>query len=245
MPTSSDSPVDPKSQSKPRVRIGVPHMSTGGKPPRPQFKLIDDEAEEASHDNEDDDDDEYESSFIDDLDVDKESPTPAPREATVQTTSTHSQDEVASSSSSRNKAGRETTPLTTRSQAKKLASTSTLSEDNGSGSSKAKGIRSSAIEKPPGDPGSQTQVATRPSGSETMPAITPELYDEFLKYRAALSEYIEFIVLSPNSSHPSLSRQNEMLSTPDSKRVAFEASYQSNDPMEVDEEEAEGSPQWV
>ncbi|KAJ7478871.1 hypothetical protein B0H11DRAFT_2234011 [Mycena galericulata] len=218
-------------------------MSTGGKPPRPQTKLIDDEAEEASQDDDDEDEDEYESSFIDDVDIDKETPTPAPREATGRTASTHSQDEVVSSTSSRNKAHRETTPLITRSQAKKIASTATLS-DNGkppsnkrqlntlghslSGSSKAKGIQSSAIEKPPGDPGSQTQLATRPSGFESMPAFTPDLYDEFskfLKYRAAQSE------------------QNEMLSTPDSKRVAFKASDQAKDPMEVAEEEAEGSPQ--
>ncbi|KAJ7444407.1 hypothetical protein B0H11DRAFT_1931147 [Mycena galericulata] len=234
MPTSSHSPVELKSQHKPRVRIGVPHMSTGGKPPRPQTKLIDDEAEEASQDDDDEDEDEYESSFIDDVDIDKEvlipwsrTPTPAPREATGRTASTHSQDEVVSSTSSRSKAHRETTPLITRSQAKKIASTATLS-DNGSGSSKAKGIQSSAIEKPPGDPGSQTQLATRPSGFESMPAFTPDLYDEFskfLKYRAAQSE------------------QNEMLSTPDSKRVAFKASDQAKDPMEVDEEEAEGSPQ--
>ncbi|KAJ7442068.1 hypothetical protein B0H11DRAFT_1932574 [Mycena galericulata] len=172
MPTSSDSPVELKSQRKPRVRIGVPHMSTGGKPPRPN--LIDDEAEEASQDDDDEDEDEYESSFIDDVDVDKEvlipwsrTPTPAPREATGRTASTHSQDEVVSSTSSRNKAR----------QAKKIASTATLSEDNGSGRSKAKGIQSSAIEKPPGDPSSQTQLATRPSGSESMPAITPDLYE--------------------------------------------------------------------
>ncbi|KAJ7433941.1 hypothetical protein B0H11DRAFT_2258858 [Mycena galericulata] len=36
-----------------------------------------------------------------------------------------------------------------------------------------------------------------------------------------------------------------MLSTPDSKRVAFKASDQANDPMEVDEEEAEGSDELV
>ncbi|KAJ7491655.1 hypothetical protein B0H11DRAFT_1911920 [Mycena galericulata] len=102
----------------------------------------------------------------------------------------------------------------------------------GFSSGRLTGIRSSAIEKPPGDPGIQTQLATRPSGSQSIPGLTPELYAEFIKYREALSD-----------SHPSWSRQNEMMSTPNPKGVAFEASKQSNDTMEVDEEEAEGSPQ--
>ncbi|KAJ7504084.1 hypothetical protein B0H11DRAFT_1905961 [Mycena galericulata] len=112
------------------------------------------------------------------------------------------------------------------------------------------GIRSSAIEKPPGDPGIQTQLATRPSGSQSIPGLTPELYacmvfDESLAVVVTVRMYSEFIKYREalSDSHPSWSRQNEMMSTPNPKRVAFEASKQSNDTMEVDEEEAQGSPQ--
>ncbi|KAJ7497791.1 hypothetical protein B0H11DRAFT_1909774 [Mycena galericulata] len=103
------------------------------------------------------------------------------------------------------------------------------------------GIRSSAIEKPPGDPGIQTQLATRPSGSQSIPGLTPELYacmvfDESLAVVVTVRMYSEFIKYREALSDVGESRSRLQNSLTTLCMSLFLT-------REVDEEEAEGSPQ--
>ncbi|KAJ7448873.1 hypothetical protein B0H11DRAFT_2332895 [Mycena galericulata] len=211
-------------------------MSTGSKPPKPQVKIVDDEAEEASQDEEDED--EYESSFIDDHEVDAESPSPERRPETLDAPSTPRN----------NKERGSTPPLLTRSRAAKATGSPSERSDQTSDTMPSKkrldtmghslsrifkGVKTPAVEKAPGDTMQQTQLTLQSSGSKQASRIDPSSIDPALF--AAFLEYQQGVAL------PSISKEQETRPS-NARRVGFREPEFETAATVHDLSDAEGSP---
>ncbi|KAJ7463045.1 hypothetical protein B0H11DRAFT_2241014 [Mycena galericulata] len=211
-------------------------MSTGSKPPKPQVKIVDDEAEEASQDEEDED--EYESSFIDDHEVDARSPSPERRPETLDAPSTPRN----------NKERGSTPPLLTRSRAAKATGSPSERSDQTSDTMPSKkrldtmghslsrifkGVKTPAVEKAPGDTMQQTQLTLQSSGSKQASRIDPSSIDPALF--AAFLEYQQGVAL------PSISKEQETRPS-NARRVGFREPEFETAATVHDLSDAEGSP---
>ncbi|KAF7371600.1 hypothetical protein MVEN_00015400 [Mycena venus] len=183
--------MSPSSSSTSKKGRKTARNSTGGKPPRVQLALVDDEAVESSDNGEEEADEGYEDSFIDDRELDDRTPSPV---AEKQEKALDAGDPDSRPSGERG----HTPPLTTRSRSKlnqtdnsddtldtaQAPSTSQLATTS---HSQSQGVKSSSLDRPAGKGLEQTTLTVKPSPVSTVVNLTPEEYQALLAYRNSIA----------------------------------------------------------